>query len=150
LNVGCGKLYEKSTEEIRWVNIDKAKGIGADLEIDMTHGLPFEDEEVDHIKAIACLGQIELNKDFTFVMNELWRVLRSGCGIYIYLPHKDWEHAYIDPFNQRRFNEMSWQAFDQEHHTYEEHLSYYGFKPWKDVIVKTNDQGFLAIWMIKP
>lgn len=150
LNVGCGKLHEESTDEIKWINIDKCKEVNPDLTCDFKFGLPYEDNEVDHIKAMACLGQIESNDDFKFVMNEFHRILKLSCKIWIYLPHKDFPHAYIDPFNQRRFNELSWQAFDQTHKAYIDHLSYYGFKPWKDVTVKLNTAGFLIIWMTKP
>ncbi len=151
LNIGCGKLHEKNTKDIRWVNIDKVEELKPDILLDMTKDkLPFASGTVDHITAKACLGQIESNKDFLFVMNELHRVLKPGSQIWIYLPHKDYAHAYLDPFNQRRFNKLSWEAFDRDSRPYIDHLSYYGFKPWKDVAVETNKSGFLSIWMTKP
>ena len=147
LNVGCGRLHQKSGDGIEWINIDRIDSVNPDITCDMTQGLPFEDGEIAHIQAIACLGQIEQNKDFLFVMNEFWRVLKSEGTIFIYLPHKDFEHVYQDPFNQRRFNEIHWRGFDETHIVYRKHLSYYGFKPWKNVTVSTNKQGFLSVHM---
>jgi predicted SAM-dependent methyltransferase len=147
LNVGCGRQHQKSGDGIEWINIDRIDAVNPDMTCDMTQGLPFEDGEIAHIQAIACLGQIERNKDFLFVMNEFWRVLKSEGTIFIYLPHKDYEHTYQDPFNQRRFNEVHWEGFNEPHPIYQKHLSYYGFKPWKNVVVSTNEQGFLSVHM---
>jgi len=147
LNVGCGKLHIKSSAIEEWINLDRVTSVNPDIVCDMTQGLPFEDNEIFYIHAIACLGQIERNEDFLFVMNEFWRILQPSGMIYIYLPHKDFPHAYVDPFNQRRFNELHWAGFDETHQVYIRHLSYYGFKPWKSVSVTTNEQGFLAIHM---
>lgn len=148
LNVGCGRLHQKSGDGVEWINIDRVDSVNPDITCDMTQGLPFEDGEISHIQAMACLGQIEQNKDFLFVMNEFWRILKPNGTIFIYLPHVDFAHAYQDPFNQRRFNEDHWKGFDRTHPIYQKHLSYYGFKPWRNVHVSTNKQGFLSINMI--
>ena len=147
LNVGCGRNQIKNQEGIEWINIDRVDSVNPDITCDMTKGLPFEDNEITHIRALACLGQIELNTDFLFVMNEFWRILKSEGTIFIYLPHKDFPHAYQDPFNQRRFNEDHWRGFDQTIPQYKQHNSYYGFKPWKNVDISTNKQGYLSIRM---
>mgnify|MGYP001573281039 CR=1 FL=1 len=152
LNICCGRLQKKSTADEEWINIDKADVKPSDLSIqflqlDIQQGLPYETSAIDHIDAIACLGQIIGNDEFLFVMNELWRVLKSSGTIYIVLPHMDFPHAYLDPFNQRHFNELSWQCFDERHSQYINHNSYYGFKPWRGVDVKTNPNGFLEINM---
>ncbi len=149
LSVGCGKLHEKTTDEIYWVNIDRAPLANPDLVLDMTKGLPFALGSVDHIRAMACLGQIERNDDFMFVMNEFHRVLRLEGTIWIYLPHKDKPHCWLDPFNQRRTNEMHWLGFDQNSPQYIDHLGYYGFQPWKKVTAETNEQGFISVNMTK-
>ncbi len=146
LSVGCGKIHDKSTNDIRWTNIDMVAEVMPDVVCDMTKGLPFKDNEFDHVKAFACLGQIEKNSDFLFVMNELWRVLKSGGTIFIYLPHKDYQHCWLDPFNQRRTNEDHWNGFDENSRQYIDHNSYYGFKPWKDVNVSVAN-GFISIYM---
>lgn len=148
LNVGCGKLHQQSTSEVEWINIDISPEVKPDLVCDMRKGLPFKDGEINHIEAICCLGQIVGNDEFLFVMNELWRVLKKDGTMHVYLPHKDFAHAYIDAFNQRHFNEESWQAFNETHQQYTNHQSYYGFKPWKNVDVVTNGGGFLDIHMV--
>ncbi len=148
LNLGCGKLQKKSTPEEDWLNLDRAD-LGQQVVHDMTTGLPFKDNFFDFIQAIACLGQIERNVDFLLVMNELHRVLKPNHNIFIYLPHRDHDHCYNDPFNQRRTNEAHWLAFDQMSRQYVQHNSYYGFKPWTAVEVHTN-KGFLNIRMVKP
>ena len=149
LSIGCGKLHEKSIEEVEWVNLDKSSNVNPDIVRDITRGLPFNNEWFDHIKAYCCLGQIVDNDDFLFVMNEIWRVLKSGGNVFIYLPHKDREFCYLDPFNQRRTNEEHWLGFDETNRQWIDHGSYYGFKPWRNVEAKTNPQGFLEIWMTK-
>jgi predicted SAM-dependent methyltransferase len=148
LNIGCGKLHEKSNSEVEWINIDRAKEVNPDLCIDFTKGLPFEDNEIDFIKAMCCLGQVESNQDFLFVMNELWRVLKPGGRLWIYLPHKDYSNAWQDPFNQRRFTEHTIAGFDETNPQYRNHNSYYGFKPWKNVIVGVSPIGFLSATLV--
>lgn len=148
ISVGCGKLHEKTTNEIEWINLDMFEEVNPDVVCDMTKGIPFDDNTFDHVKAYACLGQIEMNKDFLFVMNELWRILKPDGTIWIYLPHKDYQHCWHDPFNQRRTNEDHWKGFDETRAQYINHNSYYGFKPWKQVKVTTN-AGFLSVWMTK-
>ncbi|HDD45194.1 MAG TPA: hypothetical protein ENG63_10105 [Candidatus Desulfofervidus auxilii] len=149
LNIGCGRLHEKGDG---WVNIDKIESCNPDVVLDITKGFPKDkpwgkDNSVDFIKAQCCLGQIERNEDFLFVMNECWRVLKPDGEMWIYLPHKDYPHAYVDPFNVRKFNELSWLAFDYRHPQYINHNSYYGFKPWIVIDVHTNEKGFLSIRM---
>jgi len=147
LNLGCGKLIQTSSDDIEWINLDKV-GVGADVVHDMKKGFPmFEDNSFDMVRAICCLGQIELNDDFMLVMNEIHRVLKPGGTVYIQLPHKDHiSNSYIDPFNQRRFNEYSFAGFDETHGQYINHNHYYGFKPWKNVNSREFD-GFLIVNM---
>ncbi len=147
LNLGCGKLVKASTSEIEWINLDKAN-VGADIVHDMKKGFPmFADDLFDRVEAICCLGQIELNDDFMFVMNEIHRILKPDSTVYIQLPHKDHvSNSYIDPFNQRRFNEYSFAGFDRDHVQYINHNSYYGFRPWKNVEAWENN-GFLFVSM---
>ncbi|MCD6213739.1 MAG: hypothetical protein J7J46_02025 [Candidatus Desulfofervidus sp.] len=149
LNVGCGMLHERGEE---WVNIDRSPRCNPDVVLDITKGLPTKypwgrDDSVSFIKAQCCLGQIERNDDFLFVMNEFWRVLRPGGELWVYLPHVDYPHAYVDPFNVRRFNELSLESFDYRHPQYVNHNSYYGFKPWVVLFVHTNKSGFLSARM---
>ena len=70
-------------------------------------------------------------------------------NIWIYLPHKDYPHCWLDPFNQRRTNELHWLGFDKDSRQYIDHNSYYGFYPWRNVKVETNASKFLSIWMRK-
>jgi predicted SAM-dependent methyltransferase len=149
LNVGCGRLHKKSSDDVEWINLDQFEEVNPDVVCDMTKGMPFKDGEINHIEAMACLGQIEKNSDFLFVMNEFWRVLRNDGTIFIYLPHKDRQICWHDPFNQRRTNEDHWWGFSKDNPQYIHHNSYYGFKPWHNVSVVTNDAGFLVINMTK-
>ncbi len=147
LNIGCGWLQNASTDTIEWTNLDQFAEVNPDIVCDMTKGIPFDDNYFDYITAIACLGQIEKNKDFLFVMNELWRVLKVSGTLFIYLPHRGYPHAYHDPFNQRRFNEEHWNGFDYRSPQYKHHNSYYGFKPFEILHVETNAAKFLSISM---
>jgi SAM-dependent methyltransferase len=148
LNIGCGRLQKSSDENVEWVNIDKAEEVHSDITMDMSkEPLPFPEGSVTRIEAIACLGQIESNTDFLFVMNELHRVLKAGGVLYVLLPHKDYEHAWMDPFNQRKFNELTLLGFDKEHAQWVNHNSYYGFLPWQNVEVNVRN-GFLISTLI--
>lgn len=149
INVGCGKLQEKSTPEIEWINVDQFEEVKPDLVHDMTKRFPFEDNTIDQIRAIACLGQVESNADFLAMMNEFWRLLKPGGAMFVYLPHKDFDLCWHDPFNTRKTNEDYWFGFDEKHPQYIHHNSYYGFKPWQNVTVETSDRGFMSIWMYK-
>ncbi len=147
LSVGCGKLHENSTDEIQWTNLDQFAEVNPDIVCDMTKGIPFDDNYFDHIRAIACLGQIEKNKDFLFVMNELWRILKSTGTLLIYLPHRDYAHCYQDPFNQRRTNAEHWNGFDHNSQQYKQHNSYYGFKPFAVIENVVNAANFISVIM---
>lgn len=150
LNVGCGKLQKASTDEEDWVNLDQFAEVNPDVVHNMTTRFPFEDNEFDFIQAIACLGQIERNADFLTTMNELWRVLKPGCEIFILLPNRKHPNAYIDFFNQRLFDEKSFPGLDEENLQYRNHHSYYGFKPWKVLVSRADEKGFVHIRMRKP
>ncbi len=147
LSVGCGKLHEISTDEIQWTNLDQFAEVNPDIVCDMTKGIPYEDNYFDHVKAMCCLGQITENKDFLFVMNEFWRILKPSGTIWVYLPHRDYAHCYQDPFNQRRTNEAHWNGFDHKSPQYTQHNSYYGFKPYEVLNCSTNASGFLTVTM---
>jgi len=147
LNIGCGNLRKNSTRNIKWINIDQFKTCNPDIVCDITKGLPFTDNEIHFIDAFAMLGQIVDNTDFLFVMNEFWRVLKSNSILRIYVPHKDKDHAYHDPFNRRYFNEESFKSFDYQSQQYIQHLSYYGFRPWVVESVEFNDAGFIDVNM---
>lgn len=147
INVGCGKLQEKSTDEIEWINVDQFAEVKPDLVHDMTKRFPFEDSSIDQIRAIACLGQIETNADFLATMNEFWRLIRPSGQLFVYIPHKNWEMCWHDPFNTRKTNEAYWLGFDEKDGQYIQHNSYYGFKPWKNVSAETNNSGFISAWL---
>ena len=158
ISIGCGKLFEKSTDKIEWYNFDVAESLKkiakeqkVNFEVcDIKKGLPFKDNEIDHVKAMAMLGQIETNKDFLFVINELHRILKLNGQLWIYLPNEEHPtNAYIDSFNQRRFRKCTLEAFDHNHLQYKNHQQYYGFKPWNVEYVEANDVGFLAALFTK-
>lgn len=149
LSLGCGRLREKGEG---WIHIDKLASVEPDYLLDFIKGFPLtepwgKDNSVDFILARCCFGQIEKNEDFLHVMNECWRVLKPEGEISIYLPHKDHPNAWVDPFNVRRFSEISWQTFDRNHPQYKNHNQIYGFFPWKVLNVSTNQKGFMSIRM---
>jgi hypothetical protein len=55
----------------------------------------------------------------------------------------------MDPFNQRHFNELSFETFDKEHSNYKTELIYQGWKPWHKVRVETNPPGFISAHLYK-
>lgn len=144
LNIGCGRIHEKGDD---WVNIDRLEEVEPDLVLDMgSDKWPYGTSSIEHVKALACLGQLHETEKFKHCLNEAWRVLKKDGTFWIYLPHKDFPHSYMDPYNLRHFNELSFQGMDVSHPQWH-HNEYYGFKGWHVDTCETNDKGFLTVVM---
>jgi len=98
INVGCGNQKMPG-----WIGIDRVPTAAVDLVRDLARGLPFEDSSVDEIYCDNVLEHIGPNEDFIFVLNEFYRVLKSGGIATLIVPDGRSQAAWQDPTHQRAF-----------------------------------------------
>jgi predicted SAM-dependent methyltransferase len=82
----------------------------ADLCCDICKGIPTN-EQFDRINISHVLEHIQLNDDYRFVWNELFRLLKPGGELYVETPHKDTAMAYECWNHCRYFVNNSFTAF---------------------------------------
>lgn len=105
LNLGCG--YRKLKD---FVNIDNRKEVEPDLCIDITEGLPYDDNTVNEIRAFDFLEHIPMYKTI-FVIEEIYRVLKHGGLFEHFTPSTDGRGAFQDPTHKSFWNINSWFYF---------------------------------------
>jgi SAM-dependent methyltransferase len=105
LNLGSG--HSKGDG---YINIDIDKTVNPDLVLDVSKGLPYDDNSVDKVRAFDFLEHIPIGKTI-FVVDEIWRVLKPG-GIFEHLtPSTDGRGAFQDPTHVSFWNINSWLYF---------------------------------------
>lgn len=84
LHLGCGDRLLKSTEEVRWVNIDLVRPANADYSInpdfevgDITK-VEYVDNSIDSIYCCHALDHLSRNKEVDMALSEWYRVLKPG------------------------------------------------------------------------
>ena len=130
INLGCGSKPHEDA-----INIDIYKGEGIDIVCDVRGGLPFGKESLSEVRAEYLLQQILENEKFRFVMNEIWRVLKSGGLFKFKVPNAKYTTAFKDPFDCRYFTKETFDYFDINNRRYK-YYEGYGFKPWKLISLK--------------
>lgn len=125
LNLGCGKDIIKSTNSIKWINIDIADLLGVNVKHDLTKfPYPFKDNFFDEILS---LGSLELiNADFIKIMEELHRICKPNAIIKIRSPAFPNMCSAQDPLTKKF---MTWNTF--EYFTDDWHYSKARFKTTK-------------------
>ncbi len=122
LNLGAGDVPRDG-----WINIDRRDRPGVDIVRDVLRGLPFSDDTVDEIYSenfIEHLPQVEI----IWFFNEMWRVLKPGCGMTHLLPEAGTVMFYQDPTHLSHFNFETFTYFTQGHRR---NLYYDGaIRPW--------------------
>jgi len=103
LNLGCGSDYRQG-----YVNVDRIPGVA-----DVVHDLnvfpyPWPDNSADEIVARHVLEHLE---DIRKVMDELWRILKPGGQLLIYVPHFSHFQALTHPEHRHAFHYNSFQMF---------------------------------------
>lgn len=106
VNLGCGLDYREG-----WVNVDLCDT--ADVQCDITDGLPFPD---DHVERYLALDFVEHVWDPLALFDELWRCAEPGCVIEIALPYGSSDDAWLDPTHCRPYFVDSWTYFAQPHY----------------------------------
>lgn len=87
LDIGCGtdKIFKGA------YGIDKRHLPGVDEVIDISKGLPFENESYDYVYSSHCLEDLVDPKE---TLAEWLRVLKPQGSIILYLPHKDYYKGF--------------------------------------------------------
>ncbi|MFN3704675.1 MAG: class I SAM-dependent methyltransferase [Thermoflexales bacterium] len=103
LNLGCGNDYRQG-----YINVDRVPGVA-----DIVHDLdefpyPWPDHSVDEILMRHVLEHLQ---DIRKVMDELWRLLKPGGRLTIYVPHFSNFHALTHPEHRHAFHYNSFQIF---------------------------------------
>lgn len=105
LNLGCGI-------DIRYdyLNLDIASLPGVDVIYDLeTIPYPFGDNMFEEILAIDVLEHLS---NTIKVLEELWRISRSGARLIIRVPYWNSIDAITDPTHKKLFNEFTFEFFD--------------------------------------
>lgn len=94
--------------------------------------LPFLSSQVDEIRAWNVLEHL---RELKFVMNECWRVLKSGGLFHGCVPVAGSKKDFKDPTHVRHFITQTFQYFTGEHGAFTDRPSHpryadYGYKPW--------------------
>ena len=100
LDLGCGP---NKTEGALGIDLIPFPGVDIVRNIAETY-LPFDD---DSVSGIVTKHFLEHVSDLTFVMNEIWRVCRSGAIVDIAVPTCLSPWAIGDPTHKRLFNTTS-------------------------------------------
>jgi len=115
LNLGCGSDYRQG-----YVNVDRVPGIA-----DIVHNLdrfpyPWPDDSVDEVLMQHVLEHV---KDIRKIMDQLWRILKPGGWLIIYVPHFSHFQALTHPEHCHAFHYNSFQMFTpQSGEHYTDHL----------------------------
>ena len=88
---------------------------GANFQMDVTAGLPFEDNSIGVIRAFDFLEHIPIGQVVPF-MNECWRVLAPGGFMLTATPSTDGRGAFQDPTHVSFWNANSFWYYTQQQH----------------------------------
>ena len=101
LNLGCGADYKKGA-----TNVDFFSSV-ADIRHDLNKfPYPFSDNEFDEI---YCLNILEHLDDVIKAMEEIHRMGKNGCNVYIRVPHFRSACLYEDITHKKGF---AWKTLD--------------------------------------
>lgn len=107
LDIGCGtgRLQSAlSAEHTEYIGIDLYGG-GASIKVDIAQeSYPFPDNSFDHA---ICNAVLEHVADPTFVVKEMYRILKPGGTAYVSIPFLQPYHA--DPEDYRRYTSVGLQ-----------------------------------------
>jgi len=114
LNLGCGPHKTVSTPEIKWINIDKDERVNPDLVLDLEKAqLPYPDNTIDFVWASHILEHIIERKNFTRLMEEIWRVCKPGTQMDIHSPYGLSEAGIADPTHEQLLCAWTFKYFDK-------------------------------------
>lgn len=136
LNLGSGKLHKSG-----YINVDIQQPADLILRVGK-EVFPYKDGSIDRIEADNLLEHLD-NDEFLMAMNECWRVLRKKGTFWFKVPDAlRWpDAAFGDPTHKRYFTDRSFYYFT-ETQTYDNYGKEYGFKPWRKILLTTDNKFF--------
>lgn len=118
LNLGCGMDVLEG-----YVNIDRVKLEGINIIHDLnSFPYPFEDNTFEEIRARSIFEHLDNLQE---VLEELWRISKSGTIIDIWVPHFASLGAFVDPTHKRFFTYYSFDYYCEDAKKGIDRLSYY-------------------------
>ena len=84
---------------------------GGDLQHNVAHGLPFEDNTIGVIRAVDFLEHIPSGADVVDLMGEIWRVLAPNGFLISSTPSTDGKGAFCDPTHVSFWNDLSFRYY---------------------------------------
>lgn len=134
LEIGCG---DPAHRKEGYIGLD-IEDYGQEIIWDMELGIPLPDNSCSNIYASHVMEHLE---DFIGVMNECWRILREDGELWVIVPHRNNEKAYL-PSHVRFFDKWSFDFFQ-----YENYAGEYHGKLWEIKELVVNDRPDIHIKM---
>ena len=128
LVIGCGIKKIKGA----W-NVDILESVNPDEVVDISWGLPYEDNSFEEVIADYVLEQIHDNKIFINTLNEIWRVLKPSGVFRLKVPNAEFPEAFRDPMDCRYFTPNTFDHFNKAHYRW--FAFQYGFMPWHKISI---------------
>lgn len=111
LDVGCGTAKTKGA-----IGIDRIKLNGVDIVHDLNKfPWPLKDETFDEIYMNDIIEHLD---DTIKVMEECYRLLKSGGKLYIRVVYWNHKYSFSDPTHVRFFSEISFEFFTGKRRSY--------------------------------
>jgi ubiquinone/menaquinone biosynthesis C-methylase UbiE len=141
LNIGSGIKKTKDA----W-NIDILPEVKPDEVVDITQGLPYDDNHFEEVIADYVLTQIPDKYDRMKILNEVWRVLKPNGIFRLKVSNANYpEDAFRDLMDDRPFAPTSFDHLNYKHYRW--FAFKYGFKPWQKISVKPHRVTRLSVKM---
>jgi len=111
LELGAGQMKKEDR-----INIDILDLPETDIVTDLENGLSFlPNNSVDEIHTVSFLEHIS---NLSFLMEEIFRVLKPNGILYVFVPHFSNPYFYSDPTHKRFFGLYTFSYFSKSHYPY--------------------------------
>ena len=108
LDLGCGNKKRDGT-----VGVDMNTRLKGDINHDLNKfPYPFDDNSVDYIYIDNTLEHLDSPLK---VMEEIYRILKPGCGVKVIVPYFRSHSAFTDPTHTKFFTTESFTYYDPDH-----------------------------------
>ena len=119
--LGAGKDHREG-----YINIDSFAFPGIDIVADLTKGIPLEDSSVDYVYSQDFMEHLPPEAKVP-IINEIWRVLKSGGRMEHYIPNAGSRNDYGSPSHLSHWNLQQFEHFDVNSYRYDLDHDYEGF-----------------------
>ena len=110
-----------------WLHLDIYAYPGIDVVCDATKGLPFDDNSFTRVYSQDFMEHLPPESK-VFVINEIWRVLKSGGTMEHYIPNAGSQNDFGSPTHLSHWNLQQFEHFDIDSYRYEKDSEYEGIK----------------------